>query len=156
MPLVHKHIVSLSQFFYSSVYKTSNYIGVKLASSHSISGQNDIVNSVDEYLTNTGANMEKIHKEVKISELELCERIKSIVDVLEGQCDLELSDVGRMITKRPRILLLDKEKIERCITVLSNTGLKQQNISIILKKSPGILTSRFEETFEEKASFTGT
>lgn len=113
------------------------------------------LNSVEDYLANVGTGVAKIHKEVRISKLELCERLKLVAGVLEEQCNLEAIDVGRMATKRPRIVLLSREQIEKSIEMLRNIGLKQENIMFMVKKSPGILTSRIEETLEKKASFVG-
>lgn len=111
------------------------------------------LNPVEDYLANVGTNVAKINKEVRISKLELCERLKLVAGVLEEQCNLEEIDVGRMATKRPRIVLLSQEQIEKSIEMLRNIGLKQENIMFMVKKSPGILTSRIEKTLGEKASF---
>lgn len=107
--------------------------------------------SVEDYLINVGANMEKVYKEVKISKLELCEKLKLVVDILEEQCNLEAIDVGRMVTKRPRILLLSQEQIEKTIKMLRDIGLKQEDIMLMFKRSPGILTNKIEKTLEEKS-----
>lgn len=145
----------MSQCFNSMIYR-GTYVGVKFVQNHTLTEKNaDISNSAEEYLRNIGANVEKIHKEVKFSRFDLCEKLKSVSSVLGEQCDLEPSDVGRMVTKRPRILLLEKEQMERRVAVLRNLGLKQEDIMLMIKKSPGILTSRIEETLDEKASVLG-
>jgi hypothetical protein len=107
--------------------------------------------SVEKHLTNIGANVEKIQKEIKLPSTDLQEKVESSAEILGELCGLDVTAVGHMVSKRPRILLLNERQIVHCVETLRNVGLEDQNIATMLKKSPGILTSRIEYSLEEKA-----
>ena len=107
--------------------------------------------SVEKHLTNIGANVEKIQKEIKLPVTDLQEKVESSAEILGELCGLDVTAVGHMVSKRPRILLLNERQIVHCVETLRNVGLEDQNIATMLKKSPGILTSRIEYSLEEKA-----
>ncbi|XP_028407090.1 transcription termination factor 3, mitochondrial-like [Dendronephthya gigantea] len=102
------------------------------------------------YLTSIGAKIEKIKKEIRLPLEDLNGRVRSNVDFLGELCGLDASDVGRMISRRPRILLLNEQQIEHCVWSLRKVGLKEQAIATMLKKAPGILTSKIEDNLEDK------
>lgn len=106
--------------------------------------------SVEKHLTNIGANVEKIQKEIKLPSTDLQEKVESSAEILGELCGLDVTAVGHMVSKRPRILLLNERQIVHCVETLRNVGLEDQNIATMLKKSPGILTSRIEYSLEEK------
>ncbi len=112
--------------------------------------------TVKKYLSNIGGNAAKIQKEIKLPLEDLQEKVKSSAVILEELCRLDKEDVCHMVSKRPRILLLNVRQIEHCVEMLKNVGLKEQNIATMLKKCPGILTSRIENTLEEKARHNRT
>ena len=106
---------------------------------------------MDKHWTISDRSVVKIQKEVKLPLTDLQEKVKSSAVILGELCGLDVEDVGHMVCKRPRILLLDDQQIKHCIKTLRNVGLKELNIATMLKKSPGILTSRIENCLEEKA-----
>ena len=112
--------------------------------------------TVEKYLSNIVGNAAKIQKEIKLPLEDLQEKVKSSAVILEELCRLDKEDVCHMVSKRPRILLLNVRQIEHCVEMLKNVGLKEQNIATMLKKCPGILTSRIENTLEEKARHNRT
>ena len=105
---------------------------------------------VDKHWAISDRSLVKIQKEVKLPLTDLQEKVKSSAAILGELCGLDVEDVGHMVCKRPRILLLDDQQIKHCIHTLKNVGLKELNIATMLKKSPGILTSRIENSLEEK------
>ena len=105
---------------------------------------------IDKHWAISARSVAKIQKEVKLPLIDLQEKVKSSAVILGELCGLDVEDVGHMVCKRPRILLLDDQQVKRCIKTLRNVGLKELNIATMLKKSPGILTSRIENSLEEK------
>ena len=106
---------------------------------------------INKHWTISDRSVVKIQKEVKLPLTDLQEKAKSSAVILGELCGLDVEDVGHMVCKRPRILLLDDQQIKRRIKTLRSVGLKELNIATMLKKSPGILTSRIENCLEEKA-----
>ncbi|EDO34301.1 predicted protein [Nematostella vectensis] len=106
--------------------------------------------SVEHYLSDIGVSLEKVNKQLDISRLSL-DRVKGKVGILQG---IGLNkEVGSVISARPSILVIKDEVIYSRVKAMRDVGIKPDALMYVVRKSPGILTARTEETLIEKVKF---
>ena len=104
---------------------------------------------VVEYLNRQNVDISMIRRRLDLSRLKIAE-VKKRVKFLLFELNLEASELGKMLTQRPVILVLKEEVLNSRLDTLHKVGISYEAMSYVVKHTPGILTSRVEETLPAK------
>lgn len=104
--------------------------------------------SVEKLFADIGLPLSKVKKQMDITRLSL-ERVKEKIEILQG-IGLKIDEVSKVLTRRPSVLVIRNEVLHGRIEALRQVGIEPNALVHAVKKSPGILTGRTEETIAPK------
>lgn len=111
-------------------------------------GLKTVEKTIEGCLDEWGISVKKVKSQMDVSKLTV-ERSKKVFRFLRD-VGLERVDVGRVISRRPGVLVMKEELLRARVEAMAKSGIQPDALVYVVKQSPGVLTAKTEETLPQK------
>ena len=111
-------------------------------------GLKTVEKTIEGCLEEWGISLKKVKSQMDVSKLTV-ERSKKVFRFLRD-VGLERVDVGRVISRRPGVLVMKEELLKTRVEAMAKSGIQPDALVYVVKQSPGVLTAKTEETLPQK------
>ena len=106
--------------------------------------------TTEDLLEGTGVKLKKLEGWIDVKKLSF-EKVNKILNFLE-EIGIEGKDKGKIIARRPGILTTKEELLRKRVQTMRIVGIYPESVAYVVKESPGVLTSRTEDSLPDKVS----
>jgi len=107
--------------------------------------------TTEDLLEGTGVKLKKLEGWIDVKKLSF-EKVNKILNFLE-EIGIEGKDKGKVIARRPGILTTKEELLRKRVQTMRIVGIYPESVAYVVKESPGVLTSRTEDSLPDKVKF---